>query len=122
MTNFLNRPKTTWALVLWSGYIATWTLVTGPGPAMVALWSLAGMIVLGSLLFARQPLFQHGPGLSGLFVWPGRTHWRVVNPHHDLEALAADCADDGRYEFLFSGVPLPITGGVGSPVNPVAIK
>lgn len=40
----------------------------------------------------------------------------------DLEALAADCAADGRYEFLFSGVPLPITGAVGSPVNPLAIK
>ncbi len=40
----------------------------------------------------------------------------------DLEALAEDCAADGRYEFLFSAVPLPITGGVGSPVNPVAIK
>jgi kynurenine formamidase len=40
----------------------------------------------------------------------------------DLEALAADCRADGRYEFLFSGVPLPITGGVGSPVNPLAIK
>jgi len=40
----------------------------------------------------------------------------------DLEALADDCAADGRYEFLLSAVPLPITGGVGSPVNPVAIK
>jgi kynurenine formamidase len=40
----------------------------------------------------------------------------------DLEDLAVDCADDGRYEFLFSGVPLPITGAVASPVNPVAIK
>ena len=60
MTNFLNWPKTTWALVLWSGYIATWTLVTGPGPAMVALWWVAGMILLGSLLFATQPLFQQG--------------------------------------------------------------
>jgi kynurenine formamidase len=40
----------------------------------------------------------------------------------DLEALADDCAGDGRYEFLFSAVPLPITGGVGSPVNPLAIK
>ncbi|NJD26776.1 MAG: cyclase family protein [Chloroflexi bacterium] len=40
----------------------------------------------------------------------------------DLEALAEDCARDGRYEFLFSGAPLPITGAVGSPVNPLAIK
>ena len=73
MTNFLHWRKASWALVLWSGYIATWTLITGPGPAMVALWSLAGMIVLGSLLYATQPLFKQGPGLSGLFVWPGRT-------------------------------------------------
>jgi kynurenine formamidase len=40
----------------------------------------------------------------------------------DLEALADDCAADGRYEFLFSAAPLPVTGGVGSPVNPVAVK
>ncbi len=40
----------------------------------------------------------------------------------DLEALAADCAQDGRYEFFFSAPPLPITGAVGSPVNPIAIK
>jgi len=40
----------------------------------------------------------------------------------DLEALAEDCAEDGRYEFLMSAAPLPITGGVGSPVNPLAIK
>ena len=39
-----------------------------------------------------------------------------------LEELAADCALDGVYEFLFSAVPLPITGAVGSPVNPIAVK
>jgi hypothetical protein len=79
MTNFLHWRKTTWALVLWSGYIAAWTAITGPGLAMVALWWPAGMIVLGSLLFAAQPLFQQGPGLSGLFVWPRLTDWRDVN-------------------------------------------
>ena len=46
----------------------------------------------------------------------------LVGEIFDLEALAADCAADGRYEFLFSAPPLPITGGVGSPVNPLAIK
>ena len=40
----------------------------------------------------------------------------------DLEALAADCAADGRYEFLLVAGGLPITGGVGAPVNPIAIK
>ena len=46
----------------------------------------------------------------------------LVGEIFDLEALAEDCAADGRYEFLFSAPPLPITGAVGSPVNPLAIK
>jgi kynurenine formamidase len=40
----------------------------------------------------------------------------------DLEALAADCAADGVYEFLLVAASLPIAGGVGLPVNPIAIK
>ncbi|MBI4259650.1 MAG: cyclase family protein [Actinobacteria bacterium] len=40
----------------------------------------------------------------------------------DLEALAADCADDGVYEFLFGAQPIGFVGGIGSPVNPVAVK
>jgi kynurenine formamidase len=39
-----------------------------------------------------------------------------------LEELADDCASDGVYEFLLVAQPLPITGAVGSPVNPQAIK
>jgi kynurenine formamidase len=39
-----------------------------------------------------------------------------------LKDLAADCATDGRYEFFFCAPPLPITGAVGSPINPIAIK
>lgn len=46
----------------------------------------------------------------------------LVGEIFELEALADDCAADGRYEFLISAVPLPITGAVGSPVNPVAVK
>jgi len=40
----------------------------------------------------------------------------------DLEALAADCADDGVYTFLLEASPQPFTGATGSPVNPVATK
>ena len=40
----------------------------------------------------------------------------------NLEDLSRDCAADGVYEFLFVAPPLPITGGVGSPINPQAIK
>jgi kynurenine formamidase len=39
-----------------------------------------------------------------------------------LDELADDCAADGVWEFLFSLAPLPVTGGVGSPVNPLALK
>ena len=55
---------------------------------------------------------------------------QVVIPHigllvgemWDLDALAADCAADGVHEFWLTAAPLPITGAVGSPVNPVAVK
>jgi hypothetical protein len=40
----------------------------------------------------------------------------------DLEALAEDCTADGVYEFLLVAAPLPVTGAVGAPVNPIAIK
>lgn len=38
-----------------------------------------------------------------------------------LEPLAAACAEEGRYEFLFTLAPLPVVGGTGSPVNPIAL-
>ncbi|MFD7699319.1 cyclase family protein [Streptomyces caelestis] len=55
---------------------------------------------------------------------------QVVIPHiglligemWDLDALAGDCAADGVYEFWLTAAPLPITGAVGSPVNPIAVK
>ncbi|HVN84138.1 MAG TPA: cyclase family protein [Candidatus Binatia bacterium] len=40
----------------------------------------------------------------------------------DLEALAADCANDGVWEFLFTAPPLKVTAAVGSPLNPLAVK
>ena len=40
----------------------------------------------------------------------------------DLDALAADCAADGVYDFWLTAAPLPVTGAVGAPVNPIAVK
>jgi kynurenine formamidase len=59
-----------------------------------------------------SPLHQIAIPNIGLFL--GETF--------DLEALAADCAADGVYEFLLVAAGLPIGGGVGLPVNPIAIK
>jgi len=39
-----------------------------------------------------------------------------------LDELADACADDGVYEFLLDATPLPLTNGLGSPLNPVALK
>jgi kynurenine formamidase len=39
-----------------------------------------------------------------------------------LDALADDCARDQQYDFLLVATPLPLTGAVGAPVAPTAIK
>jgi kynurenine formamidase len=40
----------------------------------------------------------------------------------DFEALAGACADDGVYEFLFTALPEPFTGGCSTPVAPIATR
>jgi len=40
----------------------------------------------------------------------------------DFEELAADCASDGVWEFLFCAPPLKVSNAVGSPINPLAVK
>jgi kynurenine formamidase len=39
-----------------------------------------------------------------------------------LDELAADCAADGQWTFLYTAAPLKVVGGSGAPVNPIAIK
>jgi kynurenine formamidase len=39
-----------------------------------------------------------------------------------LDDLAADCAADKQYTFLYAAAPLKIVNGTGAPVNPIAIK
>ncbi|MEX5261592.1 cyclase family protein [Kocuria sp. CPCC 205263] len=60
---------------------------------------------------AFQPLHQIVIPNMGLFIGE---MWA-------LDDLAAHCAAESRYEFLLSAPPLPITGAVGSPLNPVAL-
>lgn len=86
MTNFLHWRMMTWVLVVWSPYVATWTVVTHPGPAMVALWWFAGTAVFGVLWLGTQPLYQQGRGLDGVFVRPRWANWRVVNLHRTHRA------------------------------------
>ena len=62
----------------------------------------------------EDTLSIHGSLLRDLGVYIGEIWW--------LEELAADCAEDGRYEFFIAAQPLNIPGAVGSPLNPIAIK
>lgn len=39
-----------------------------------------------------------------------------------LDDLAAACASDNRWSFLYVAAPLKIVGGTGAPVNPIAIR
>ena len=47
--------------------------------------------------------------------------WRTSGQER-LEELAAACAEDGRWSFLYAAAPLKVVGGSGSPVNPIAIR
>jgi kynurenine formamidase len=46
----------------------------------------------------------------------------VQGQNFDLEALAEDCADDGRYSMLVAATPEPVVHAAGAPVSPVALK
>lgn len=61
---------------------------------------------------AFQPLHQIAIPHIGLFIGE---MW-------DLDALAEACASDGHYDFFLTASPLRITGAVGAPVNPVAVR
>jgi kynurenine formamidase len=66
-------------------------------------------------------------------VWPmtpgqPALHWAIarlgltIGEMFDLEALAEDCARDGRYTGFFTSSPLNLRGGVGSPPNALVVK
>jgi kynurenine formamidase len=57
--------------------------------------------------------FLHGRLIPGLGM--------AIGELFSFGALAAACARQRRYEFLFVSVPLNVTGAIGSPANAVAI-
>ncbi|MET8509383.1 cyclase family protein [Streptomyces sp. NPDC004787] len=66
---------------------------------------------------------HHGSGVT--FALHGalmRNLGIVFTELADLEDLAADCARDRQFTFLYAAAPLKITGATGSPTNPLAVK
>ncbi len=84
----------------------------------------------------RKSWRRSPPTPRGVEVRPNQTdeaaqpwHWisipimgLTVGEIFNMAELAQDCAADQRYEFMFVAPALPVTGAVGSPVNPLAIK
>ncbi|MGB3257982.1 MAG: cyclase family protein [Ornithinimicrobium sp.] len=99
----------------------------GPAPGMglasvpwVAERDIAGLAVdtwgMEVLPNETPDVFQplHCVFIVAMGLWVGEIF--------DFEELAADCREDGQYDFFFCAPPLPFTRAVGSPVNPMAIK
>lgn len=96
-----------------------------------------GLAVSAADFFCPRHVATVSTDTWGTEVLPNETAGHVFQPLHvimlvnagiilgemwDMEELAADCAEDGVYEFFLSAPPLTFTGSVGSPVNPQAIK
>jgi kynurenine formamidase len=66
------------------------------------------------------------PGIEGMFMPLHclclRDMGLMLGEYWDMTDLARDCAADGVYEFQLVAPPLRVTGGVGSPLNPIALK
>jgi kynurenine formamidase len=106
----------------WAGY----TSGPAPGLSFASLAWLHGSEI-AAVATDTCTVEVRPPEFDGPCVWP--LH-QIAIPNiglflgemFDLEALAADCAADGVHEFLLVASGLPIAGGVGLPVNPIAIK
>ena len=84
-------------------------------------------------LHARDPAVVGADGVSdplppNAHEWPMPIHQCALVgmgvhllDNLQLGSLAAACAREGRWEFLFVVLPLQVGGGTGSPVNPVAV-
>jgi kynurenine formamidase len=100
----------------WSGYG-----MTSPGLHASCLPFLRDRdvsILVWDLMDAR-PSGYDGFGLSVHYALTAYGVALVDNAL--LEPLARACDEEGRYEFMLTLAPLPVVGGTGSPLNPIAL-
>jgi len=99
--------------------------VTGLGASCVEwFWSrdVAGAFVDTYAYEVMPPETGNWDDLLAVHMLQLRDMGMLQGQNWDFEALATDCADDGRYTFLLVAAPEPIVGATSAPVNPVAIK
>jgi hypothetical protein len=93
----------------------------------IEVWAQRGIAGRGVLLDVARAMAAAGrpfdPGSStALTVEDLELARAEAGVEFRLDALAADCAADARYEFLLTSAPLHVPGGIGSPANALAIK
>jgi len=109
----------------------------GPPRDLVAYtWPTPGLTMATAPWFHRRDVAAVATDTLPLEVFPGEDE-AIYLPVHllhlvemgmtqgqnwVLDELADACAADGRYTFLLDGSPLPFTGALGSPLNPVALR
>ena len=99
--------------------------VTGIGTSCIEwFWShdVAGAFVDTYAYEVMPPETGNWDDLLAVHMLQLRDMGMLQGQNWDFEALAADCADDGRCTFLLVAAPEPIVGATSAPVNPVAIK
>ena len=122
------------ALLVRTGWTADWRSATGaerrtyyddaPGLGMsCAAWLHAREVACVGVDNVAAEVKPAEDGTSMLPLHPVliRDLGLTVGELFWLEDLARACAAEGRWEFLFVGQPLRIVGGVGSPINPLAV-
>ena len=106
-------------------------LQTGDGaePGAGLDWTCASWLhdhgvaaVAADNLMVENPLSAVDGAILPMHMLCLRDMGLMLGEYWDLNALAADCAADAVYEFQLIAPPLRVTGAVGSPVNPIAIK
>jgi kynurenine formamidase len=94
------------------------------------VWEFAGIGLEAARWLAARDVVLVGSDTLGVEVrhreaaWDLPVHLHLLHRHGiyliellDLDRLAADRV----YEFLFVGAPLPLVGGTGAPISPIAI-
>ena len=77
------------------------------------------LAIRGLVLVGLDALYMSALG-GGLLLQVLYALGMPIFDNLDLEAIAEAAAARNRWEFLFTAAPIRITGGTGSPLNPIA--
>jgi len=100
-------------------------VITSPGPSTKSVeWFRdhdVAAVATDTLVFEVYPCEDPAVQLP-VHMLHLRDMGLVQGQNWALDALAADCAADGQYDFLLDATPLPMTRSVGGAVAPSAVK